>query len=255
VLLQRHPGTNDKGGQLQFGPDGKLYVGVGDGGGVGDPGGNAQDLGTLLGKVRRIDPRPRRGPPGDPRPRRAGGYRVPRDNPFVGLPGARPEVYAYGLRNPYRFSFDRPSGDLAIADVGEYSVEEVNVVVNEPGRRRAPDGGYNFGWNLFEGSRPYRDGSAPGHVPPVIERPHRGPCAVIGGYVVRDRSLRGLYGRYLYGDFCDPGVRLAKLEPGKAVEDRALGVRIESQSSFGEDGGRRLYITSLDGRVYRLAPG
>jgi hypothetical protein len=141
-----------------------------------------------------------------------------------------------------------------IADVGEYRVEEVNFVVNEPGGGRTPGGGYNFGWNLFEGSRPYRDGSAPGHVPPVIERPHRGPCAVIGGYVVRDRSLRGVYGRYLYGDFCDPGVRLAKLEPGKAVGDQALGVRIESQSSFGEDARRRLYATSLDGRVYRLAP-
>jgi glucose/arabinose dehydrogenase len=245
VLLQPHPGTNHKGGQLQFGPDGMLYVGLGDGGGVGDPGGNAQDLGTLLGKVLRIDPGPRR----------ARGYRIPRDNPFVGLPGARPEIYAYGLRNPYRFSFDRPSGDLVIADVGEYSVEEVNFVVNEPGGGRTPDGGYNFGWNLFEGSRPYRDGSAPGHVPPVIERPHRGPCAVIGGYVVRDRSLRGLYGRYVYGDFCDPELRLATLEPGKAVGDRALGVRIESQSSFGEDARRRLYVTSLDGRVYRLAPG
>jgi glucose/arabinose dehydrogenase len=255
VLFQRHPGTNHKGGQLQFGPDGMLYVGLGDGGGVGDPGANAQDLGTLLGKVLRIDPRPRRARADDLPPPRARGYRIPQGNPFVGLSGARPEVYAYGLRNPYRFSFDRPSGDLVIADVGEYSVEEVNFVVNEPGGGRTPDGGYNFGWNVFEGSRPYRDGSAPGHVPPVIERPHRGPCAVIGGYVVRDRSLRGLYGRYVYGDFCDPELRLATLEPGKAVGDRALGVRIESQSSFGEDARRRLYVTSLDGPVYRLAPG
>ena len=255
VLFQRHPGTNHKGGQLQFGPDGMLYAGLGDGGGVGDPGANAQDLGTLLGKVLRIDPRPWSGRASDPRPRRARGYRVPHDNPFVGLPAARPEIYAYGLRNPYRFSFDRRSGDLVIADVGEYSVEEVNFVVNEPGSSRTPEGGYNFGWNVFEGSRPYRAGSAPGHVPPVIERLHRGPCAVIGGYVVRDRSLRGLYGRYVYGDFCDPELRVATLEPGGAVGDRALGVRIVKHSSFGEDARRRLYATSLDGRVYRLASG
>ena len=255
VLRQRHLGTNHKGGQLQFGPDGMLYVGLGDGGGVGDPGGNAQDLRTLLGKVLRIDPRPRRGHASDPGPWRARGYRIPRDNPFVGLPAARPEIYAYGLRNPYRFSFDRPSGDLVIADVGEYRVEEVNFVVNQPGRGRAPDGGYNFGWNVFEGSRPYRGGSAPGYVPPVIERPHGGPCAVIGGYIVRDRSLHGLYGRYVYGDFCDPELRMATLEGGGAVGDRALGVRIETLASFGEDARRRLYATSLEGGVYRLAPG
>jgi glucose/arabinose dehydrogenase len=255
VLYQRHPGTNHKGGQLQFGPDGMLYVGLGDGGGVGDQAAHAQDLGTLLGKVLRINPRARRGRAGDPGRRRARGYSIPSDNPFVARPPARPEIYAYGLRNPYRFSFDRPSGDLVIADVGEYGVEEVNFVANEPGGNRAPDGGYNFGWNVFEGSRRYRAGSAPGHVPPVIERLHPGPCAVIGGYIVRDRSLRGVYEQYVYGDFCERELRVATLEPGGAVGDRRLGLRVEKLASFGEDARRRLYVTSLDGRVYRLAPG
>jgi glucose/arabinose dehydrogenase len=243
VIRQDHRRFNHKGGQLQFGPDGMLYMAFGDGGGRGDPDRNAQNLGRLLGKMLRIDPRG------------GGAYRIPRGNPFAGRGGARDEIYAYGLRNPWRFSFDRAKGHLIVADVGQDAVEEIDFV---PSRRRgrAPRGGYNFGWSVFEGRRRFRGGRARGHVPPVVQRTRReGFCTIIGGYVVRDRSLRGLYGQYLYGDFCEPKLRVATLERGGAVGERPLGLRVEKLASFGEDARRRLYVTSLDGRVYRLAPG
>jgi glucose/arabinose dehydrogenase len=147
VLRVPHSRFNHKGGQLQFGRDGMLYAGFGDGGGSGDPDRNAQNLGALLGKLVRIDPRP------------GGGYRVARDNPFRGRSGARGEVFAYGLRNPYRFSFDRATGDLAIGDVGESEVEEIDFLPAARGARR-PRGGANFGWSVFEGSHRFRSGRA-----------------------------------------------------------------------------------------------
>ena len=145
----------------------------------------------------------------------AAATRVPRDNPFRNRSGARPENYAYGLRNPYRFSFDRRTGDLAIGDVGQDSVEEIDFVKNRRGRGRAPRGGYNFGWNAFEGNSRYSEGSAPGHVRPAIAHSQdAGFCSIIGGYVLRDRALgRGLYGKYVYGDYCRPNLRLATLRP------------------------------------------
>jgi glucose/arabinose dehydrogenase len=244
LIRQAHRRFNHKGGQLQFGPDGMLYMGFGDGGGMGDPDRNAQNLGRLLGKLLRIDPRP------------AGGYGIPPGNPFAQRAGARREVYAYGLRNPYRFSFDRLSGDLTIGDVGQERVEEIDFVRNRRGRGHAPRGGYNFGWSVFEGRHRFRAGSVPGHVPPVIERTHRqGSCSIIGGYVIRDRSLgRPLYGRYVYGDLCDSRLRVAALRPGRARGDRLLGVRVSNLVSFGEDARGRVYAVSLDGPVYRLAP-
>jgi len=230
---------NHNGGQLQFGPDRMLYVGLGDGGGGGDPRGNGQNLGTLPGKLLRIDPRPEGTKP----------YRIPAGNPFVGRSGARDEVYSYGLRNPFRFSFDRRTGDLVIGDVGQDRVEEIDFV------RRGRGAGANFGWNAFEGSARFAPGTAPGHIPPVIERPHsEGNCAIIGGYVVRDRALRGLFGRYVYGDFCLGRVRSALLDARAARGDRALPLRVPELSSFGEDSRGRVYATSLSGRVYRLAP-
>ena len=161
IIRQAHPRFNHKGGQIQFGHDGMLYVGFGDGGGGGDPDRNAQRLSARLGKLLRIDPRP------------GGGYRVPRDNPFAGRSDAAGEVFAYGLRNPYRFSFDRRTGDLALADVGQDAVEEVDFVPAAGGTRR-PRGGVNFGWSAFEGRRRFSGGagSAPGHLPPVIQRSH-----------------------------------------------------------------------------------
>jgi glucose/arabinose dehydrogenase len=237
IRIRHRRFANHNGGQLQFGPDGFLYVGTGDGGGAGDILRNAQDRRSLLGKLLRIDPR------------RSGSrsYRVPRDNPFRGRRGRR-QIYAYGLRNPWRFSFDRETGDLTIADVGQNAVEEVNFV------RRGRGRGANFGWNRFEGRRRFRRGRAPGHVPPVLQRFHsQGNCTIIGGYVVRDRALGGLYGRYVYGDLCDARLRSAVLRPGRARGDRRIGVRVRSLSSFGEDGLGRVYAVSLGGAVYRLA--
>ena len=244
VIAQPHPRGNHKGGQLQFGRDGMLYMGFGDGGGGNDPDDNAQDLGTRLGKLLRIDPSP------------GGGYRVPRDNPFVGRAGARPEIFAYGLRNPYRFSFDRLNGDLALADVGQDAVEEVNLLKASRSARR-PRGGVNFGWDGFEGRSRNPGGSSAsseGHVPPVLQRTHgQGFCSITGGYVIRARSLGSLYGAYVYGDLCDSRLRVARLRPGAARGDRALGPRVSSLVSFGEDGRGRVHAVSLDGAVYRLA--
>ena len=243
VLAQDQPEANHNGGMLAFGPDRLLYIGLGDGGGGDDQHGergNAQDLGSLLGKILRIDPR-RQG-------RRR--YRIPRDNPFVGRGGARPEIYAYGLRNPWRFSFDRETRDLIIGDVGQNEVEEIDLV------SLAKGAGANFGWRPFEGSRRnFEDEDAPGHVPPVIDLGHDdGFCSVTGGYVVRDPRLPELQGRYVYGDYCDGRIRAARLSAGDASGDRALGLpRIGPISSFGEDARGRVYVTSLDGPVYRFS--
>jgi glucose/arabinose dehydrogenase len=228
---------------LQFGPDGLLYVATGDGGGAGDPSGNAQDKNSLLGKLLRINPL-----------RRGGGrpYGIPRDNPYVGEKG-RDEVFARGLRNPYRFSFDRRTGDLTLGDVGQDAVEEIDFVPTSGGARR-PRGGVNFGWNAFEGRRRYAAGSAPGHLPPVIQRSHdAGSCSITGGYVIRDRSLGKLYGQYVYGDLCDSRLRVARLRSGRARGDRSLGARVRTLVSFGEDGRGRVHAISLDGPVFRLA--
>jgi glucose/arabinose dehydrogenase len=244
VIRVPHFRGNHKGGQIQFGPDGMLYAGFGDGGSGGDPDENAQNLSRLLGKLIRIDPRP------------DGGYRVPSSNPFVGRGGARPEVYAYGLRNPYRFSFDRSRGHLLVGDVGQDAVEEIDWV---PGRRggRPPEGGYNFGWDVFEGLDRYEDGSAPGHVRPVIAHSQdEGFCSIIGGYVIRDRSLRGTRyaGRYVYGDLCNPTLRVAFLKRPRA-STRSTGLRVPNLVSFGEDGQGRVYAVSIEGPVYRIGRG
>jgi glucose/arabinose dehydrogenase len=239
VLRVKHRAhENHNGGQIVFGPDDLLYAGFGDGGGAGDRQGHGQDLGTLLGKIIRIDPRASGG-------RR---YTIPAGNPFRGRRGARGEIYAYGLRNPWRFSFDRSTGDLTVGDVGQDEVEEIDFVPRGAGR------GANFGWSRFEGRRRYKRGSAPGHVKPVIQRLHsRGNCSITGGYVVRDRSLDALYGRYVYGDYCKAGLRSARLRRPSARGDRGVGVNVSQLSSFGQDGRGRVYAVSLRGRVYRLA--
>ena len=240
VLEMADSESNHNGGLLLFGPGGHLYVGTGDGGGAGDrhgSRGNAQNLGSLLGKILRIDPRPSGG--------RA--YSVPSSNPFVGRSGARGEIYAYGLRNPWRFAFDRRNGDLSIGDVGQGDVEEIDSVRSGRGK--------NFGWRPFEGRRRYTPGeSARGHVRPVMQRFHDdGYCSITGGVVVRDRSVPGLYGRYVFGDFCVGRVESAKLGPGSATQQRRTRLRVPMLSSFGEDARGRVYATSLDGPVYRIA--
>ena len=240
VITQPHAQySNHNGGQIQFGPDGLLYLGPGDGGGGGDPTRSGQNLDTLLGKLVRIDPRAADGRP----------YRVPRDNPFVARPGARPEVYAYGLRNPFRFSFDRRTGDLTVADQGQDLYEEVNLAPRGSAR------GANFGWNVFEGRHRFRAGGAPGHRAPALERAHDdGYCSITGGYVVRDHSLGRLYGRYLYSDLCATGLRSVRLRGTRASADRALGIDVPGIVSFGEDGRGRVHAVSIEGPVLRLAP-
>jgi glucose/arabinose dehydrogenase len=242
VLRMQDPEPNHNGGLMIFGPDRLMYVGTGDGGGGNDQHGsrgNAQDLGSLLGKILRIDPRRSGNRP----------YTVPSSNPFVGRSGARPEIYSYGLRNPWRFSFDRATGDLSIGDVGQDAVEEIDF--ERKGRAR----GVNFGWRPWEGRRRNFDEPAPGAVFPVITHSHSaGFCSITGGYVVRDRNVPGLYGRYVYGDYCNPHLRVATLRTGGHVQSRTLSVpQIEGVSSFGEDALGRVYVTSLNGPVYRFA--
>jgi glucose/arabinose dehydrogenase len=235
VLRQRHrEASNHNGGALHFGPDGFLYVSIGDGGA---DSGRARSLRTLLGKLLRIDPRPAGSRP----------YRVPSDNPFRRRRGAKGAICAYGLRNPFRFSFDRATGDLLLADVGELDVEEVNF------RPRSKLCGANFGWDRFEGTRRYSRGTAPGHIKPVIQRSHEdGWCAIIGGHVVRDPELPSLAGRYLYGDNCAKELRSARVFKRRAENDRELGLDVRGLSSFAEDNQGHIYITSLTGPVYRL---
>ena len=240
VMRVPHRRSNHKGGQLQIGADGMLYAGFGDGGGGGDPDENAQNPSRILGKMIRIDPRPE------------GGYSVPADNPFRGRSGARPEIYAYGLRNPYRFSFDRRRGHLVIGDVGQDAIEEIDYVPGGSGGR-PPRGGYNFGWDVFEGRSRYESGSAPGHLPPVIQHSQdAGFCSIIGGYVIRDRSLgRGWTGRYVYGDYCEGTIRVARLRRPSAPRS-GTRLHVDGLVSFGEDGRGRVYAISLNGPVYRI---
>jgi glucose/arabinose dehydrogenase len=238
VLQVDQPFANHNGGQLAFGPDRLLYIALGDGGGGGDPEGNGQSLGTLLGKLLRIDPRPAGGRP----------YRVPSGNPFVGRGGARPEIWAYGLRNPWRFSFDPAAGDLWIGDVGQNTWEEVD---HEP----AGSGGRNYGWNRREGRHAFEGERPAGAVDPVIEYGREGgACTVIGGSVYWGRRIPGLRGAYLYGDYCAGWIRAARVRGGRVAEQRDLGLSVPGLTSFGVDPAGELYAMSLSGPVYRLAP-
>ena len=239
LLHFEDPFPNHNGGQLAFGPDRRLYIAFGDGGSGGDPLGNGQSLDTLFGKILRIDPRPSGGRP----------YVIPSDNPFVGRDDARGEIWDYGLRNPWRFSFDAATGDLWIGDVGQNSFEEID---HEP----AGEGGRNYGWNRREGLHPYDGGDRPdGAVDPVIEYGRAGgACTVIGGFVYRGQRIRGLRGAYLYGDYCAGWVRAARVSDGRVTAQRDLGLSIPSLSSFGADSNGELYAMSLTGDLYRIAP-
>jgi len=234
-----HPvNSNHNGGQLQFGPDGFLYLAPGDGGASGDPNGNAQNPETLLGKVLRVDPKRKRG------------YSSPDSNPFAAGAG-RDEIYSLGLRNPYRFSFDSASGDLWIGDVGQNEFEEIDRVDANAGP------GANFGWDLFEGNQEFDGDSAnppANYVPPVHEYELAdGNCAVTGGYVSHDPAVPAFEGRYLYADFCGGDLRSLDADASNpGASDAPTGISVENPSSFGEGLKGEIYVASLSGPVYRI---
>jgi glucose/arabinose dehydrogenase len=246
VIEIPHPvNANHNGGQLQFLGD-LLYLGTGDGGSGGDPPNNAQNVESLLGKLLRIDPRPSGGRP----------YSVPADNPFVGKPG-RDEIYSYGLRNPFRFSFDTVTAGqprIAIADVGQNRFEELDYATV------AAASGTNFGWDALEGFAPYTEENSGtpdpgGTTKPILAYSHSrdgGSCSIIGGYVVRDPRLPSLRGRYVYGDYCSGQLHSLVPHLHGAGGDRRLGLTVPSPTSFGEDDRGRLYVCSQEGAVYRL---
>jgi glucose/arabinose dehydrogenase len=239
IIAVPHPAYygNHNGGLVAFGPDGKLYLGVGDGGGGGDPLGSGQSLTTLLGKLVRIDV-----DAGDP-------YAVPPDNPFAGRADARPEIWAYGLRNPWRWTFDAPSRSLYIADVGQNLYEEVDVVP-------ATAGGLNFGWNVMEASSCYNSTtcSTAGLTLPAFEYGHAGACSITGGYVYRGAAIPELVGQYFYSDYCAGWIRSFRWD-GAAVRDThewspsgALG----NITSFGLDAAGEMYVVAQGGTVYKI---
>jgi glucose/arabinose dehydrogenase len=240
LLVIAQPYSNHNGGQLQFGPDGCLYVGTGDGGSGGDPLNNAQNMETLLGKMLRLDvdsdfP-----------------YSIPTDNPFVGDPGARDEIWALGLRNPWRFSFDRMTGDLFIADVGQSSWEEVNYQPVNSG------GGENYGWRLMEGNHCFTPstGCNEGTLTlPVVEYPHSEGCSITGGYRYRGSLIPRLHGAYLFGDYCSGKIWSATENDGNNWTAEELLDTDFMISSFGEDQEGEVYLSHLssgNGAIYRI---
>lgn len=238
ILAVGQPYSNHNGGLLLFGPDGMLYIGLGDGGSAGDPQGNGQDLGTWLGAILRIDV--------------DGGipYAVPSDNPFVNDPNALDEIWAYGLRNPWRFAFDAETNRLYIADVGQNAWEEVNV-------EAADQGGLNYGWNIMEGSSCFPSGSCnqSGLILPAVEYAHSPECSVTGGFVYRGAAIPALRGRYFYADYCAGWVRSVLYQNGTVTEETEWFDSLGRVLSFGRDAAGELYVLTADGRVRKLVPG
>ncbi len=237
ILSVPQPYANHNGGLVVFGPDGKLYVGLGDGGSGGDPQRNGQNPHTLLGSILRLDV-----DGGDP-------YAIPPDNPFADGQGGRPEIWAYGLRNPWRFSFDRPSGLIYVADVGQNAWEEIDVAP-------ADRGGLDYGWNIMEGTHCYGASTCDrsGLVLPVLEYGHDEGCSITGGHVYRGSNVPDLVGWYVYADYCSGWIRALRYADGAVQERRPLDTGIGPVSSFGVDARGELYVTSGNGSVYRFAP-
>ena len=246
IQIPHRDAPNHNGGQVAFGPDGNLWLGTGDGGGGCDTDGNAQNPSSLLGKLLRISPS------------KHGGYTIPEGNPFASGEG-RDEIYALGLRNPFRFSFDDPTGTIVIGDVGQGATEEVDYERVEDAR------GANFGWNAYEGTTlgpPGCSGTSPApadHVDPVYEYRHTGSggftgCSITGGMIVRDKRLASLNGRYIYSDICNGDLRSVLLALDGSTDEGSTGLDVSSPTSFTEDRSHRVYVTSLDGDVFRLDP-
>jgi glucose/arabinose dehydrogenase len=236
LLVVPQPYANHNGGMIAFGRDGYLYLALGDGGAGGDPGNRAQNPQELLGKILRIDV-----DHGDP-------YGIPSDNPFAQA-GGRPEIYALGFRNPWRFSFDRETGSLWVADVGQNKWEEIDLVVH----------GGNYGWRVTEGLHCYSPALLCDNknvVPPVLEYAHeKGRCSIIGGYVYRGQAVSRIAGKYLYGDYCSGEIfALPKMHAGKTSrEPQVVAKTLFRISSFGEDEAGELYVLDHGGGIYRIA--
>lgn len=239
IIGYEQPFRNHNGGQVLFGPDGMLYIPSGDGGSGGDPQGHGQNLQSLLGKMLRIDV-----DGGDP-------YAVPPDNPFVGRSDARPEIWAYGLRNPWRVAFDGQENLLYVADVGQNSFEEVSVVDTD-------DGGLNFGWNIMEGTHCFEPRmlcSRDGLVIPVVEYPRSQGISITGGYVYRGEAIPELRGRYLYADFGQSWIRSFRYEAGVARDDAELELEgVPNITTFGVDRDGEMYVATLTGSIYKFVP-
>ena len=237
IIRVDQPYSNHNGGMIAFGPDGMLYIGMGDGGSGGDPENHAQNRADLLGDMLRLNV-----DIGDP-------YTPAAGNPFLSTANVRPEIWAWGLRNPWRFSFDRANGNLYIADVGQGSREEVNVVGSS-------EAGVNYGWKIMEGRQCYgaQTCTQTGLTLPVLDYPHSGgACSVTGGYVYRGQAIPGVVGHYFYSDYCAGWLRSFRHDDGAVADDRDWGIDLGNVLSFGEDAAGELYIlTATGGRVLRL---
>ncbi len=242
LLTIDQPQSNHNGGNLVTGPDGMLWIGTGDGGGAGDTGaghareGNGQSLDTLLGKLLRIDP----GPIG-------GTTAIPTDNPYVNG-GGKAEIWVYGLRNPWRFSFDAETGALVIGDVGQNAWEEIDWIA--PGTPPP----LNFEWPLREGTHEFRGARPQGGIEPVLEYPHDGRCSITGGYVYRGTKIPDLVGTYLFADYCGSSLHATPVGLGVKGEDIDLGLGVKNVNSFGQDQNRELYVLSATDGLLRLDP-
>jgi len=243
IIAIPDPQSNHNGGDIHFGPDSMLWMSFGDGGSAADEGyghaegGNAQSLKTLLGKIIRINPTPNGVKP----------YAIPLDNPFVGRSDALPEIWAYGLRNPWRFDLDE--GILWIGDVGQSNREEIDRV------ETSSSAGSNFGWNIYEGNSTHRSGRRINAVAPIFDYPHAGNnCAIIGGVVAHDPRFNALNGKYLFSDACGGDLNTLIFDNQRRVKSVSLGIRVDQPTTFGLDASGAVLVASQGGTIYRIAP-